>query len=427
MRDIKTVYLNDVDEKYYYCKHSSGLNVYLIPKELSSSFAIFATKYGAIDNCFKTNNDKEFVKVPDGIAHYLEHKMFENEDGTDTMVKFAKYGANDNAFTSSEMTAYHFQCTGNFKENLEILLDYVTHPYFTPENVEKEQGIIGQEIKMGDDNPGRAIYYGLLDALYQKSNIKIDVLGTIESISQITPELLYSCYNTFYNMSNMVLIVHGNHTMDEILDVCDNIISNRECVEITRKYEDEPVEINQKRVIKEYQISKPLFSIGIKDVCTSKDKKELLHKTLSLELAYDILFGSTSQFYIDNYETGLINRLSCGFDSSSIYSYGYLQGESKDPEKFYNEFVKYVEQIKKDGISKDDFERVKRANYASIVKLFDSSRIVNSLFLYLVMEDVSIEDYLDETKSITLEDVEFEIKKHFCDDMYAMCIVNPIK
>lgn len=146
--------------------------------------------------------------MPDGIAHFLEHKMFENEDGSDTFARFAKYGADANAFTGSAMTAYLFSCSDHFEENLEILLDYVTKPYYTPETVAKEQGIIGQEIRMGEDNPHRALYYNLMDALYKDNQIKLNVAGTVESIAEITDKLLYKCYEVFYNLSNMMLVVN---------------------------------------------------------------------------------------------------------------------------------------------------------------------------------------------------------------------------
>lgn len=177
-----------IGEKYYYTKHKSGLDIYLIPKEMSSAYALFCTRYGAVDNCFALEGDTELTKVPDGIAHYLEHKMFENEDGVDTFSRFAEYGANANAFTTPTMTAYLFSCTNHLYENLEILLDYVSKPYFTPENVEKERGIIGQEIRMYEDNPGSAIYYNLLEAMYEKHQTRVNVAGTVESIAEITPD-----------------------------------------------------------------------------------------------------------------------------------------------------------------------------------------------------------------------------------------------
>ena len=238
----------DFGEKYYYTKHKNGLEIYVIPKDFATSFAMFSTKYGAIDNCFKLEGEAEFHEVPDGIAHYLEHKMFENEDGVDTFSRFAKYGANANAFTSGTMTSYLFSCTEHLKENLEILLDYVSKPYFTPENVEKERGIIGQEIRMYEDNPGSAIYYNLLEAMYEKNQTRINVAGTVESIAEITPELLYDCYYTFYNFSNMTLCVSGRADMEMVLDAVDRILPEREQKTIVRNYYSEKPEVFKKRI-----------------------------------------------------------------------------------------------------------------------------------------------------------------------------------
>ena len=248
----------DFGEKYYYTKHKSGLDIYVIPKDFKTSFAMFSTKYGAIDNCFKLAGEENFHEVPDGIAHYLEHKMFENEDGVDTFSRFAKYGANANAFTSGTMTSYLFSCTDHLKENLEILLDYVSKPYFTPENVEKERGIIGQEIRMYEDNPGSAIYYNLLEALYEKHQTRVNVAGTIESIAKITPELLYDCYYTFYNFSNMTLCVSGRADMGMVLEVVDRILPEREQKTIIRNYYDEKPEVYRKRVSAEFEVAKPI-------------------------------------------------------------------------------------------------------------------------------------------------------------------------
>ena len=207
MNNVITKRSEFLKEEYYKYTHKSGLEVYVFPKKLSTTYALFATRYGSIDSRFKLAGDEKFTEMPDGIAHYLEHKLFENPNGEDTFTRYAKYGASANAYTSNTMTAYLFSCTSNFKESLEILLDFVTTPYFTPETVEKEQGIIAQEIRMYDDHPFRRLYHMLLESLYEKHNVRINVAGTVESISHITADILYECYRVFYNLSNMKLIV----------------------------------------------------------------------------------------------------------------------------------------------------------------------------------------------------------------------------
>ena len=233
---------DSLGEMYYEIRHRSGLPIYVIPKDLSTTYALFATRYGSLDNCFSVNESEAPLTVPDGIAHFLEHKMFEAEDGTDTFERFAQIGASANAFTSNDMTAYEFSCTDEPYKALEILLDYVTHPYFTKENVQKEQGIIGQEIGMCDDNPMRRLYYELLNLLYAKDKVRINICGTKESIAEITPELLYQCYNTFYRLSNMALIICGRVECDPIIEVADRLLQAEEFSKISRYYAADPLD-----------------------------------------------------------------------------------------------------------------------------------------------------------------------------------------
>lgn len=421
MREDKTI-----GEKCYHTKHKSGLNIYVIPKKFRQSYAIFSTKYGAADNCFKLEGDKDFVKVPDGIAHFLEHKMFENEDGSDTFERFAKYGADANAFTSSEMTGYLFSCTGNYDENLEILLDYVTKPYFTPQTVAKEQGIIGQEIKMGEDNPARARYYNMMEALYADSQIKINVAGTVESIAEITADLLYSCYRTFYNLSNMVLVTSGDITMEQVLAVADKVLPIQEEKKIVRCYNPEKAEVNKKRVKVKMAVAKPMFEIGIKDIEIQAEPKELLKKSIAGGVLYDMLFGGTSDFAIDVYESGLVRGFGAYYTIDHIYGMGELVGESDDPEAVYDKFVKYVEEKKKTGLDRGEFERIKKANYASLVKSFDSTQNIANNATYMLLDGIDIMDYSKAVAEVSFEYTEELLRKLFDEKYYAMSVVEPL-
>lgn len=416
----------DFGEKYYYTKHKNGLEIYVIPKDFATSFAMFSTKYGAIDNCFKLEGEAEFHKVPDGIAHYLEHKMFENEDGVDTFSRFAKYGANANAFTSGTMTSYLFSCTEHLKENLEILLDYVSKPYFTPENVEKERGIIGQEIRMYEDNPGSAIYYNLLEAMYEKNQTRINVAGTVESIAEITPELLYDCYYTFYNFSNMTLCVSGRADMEMVLDAVDRILPEREQKTIVRNYYSEKPEVFKKRTSAEFEVAKPMFLIGIKDIDISSDSCVRMRKKTEMGILTDMLFGSTSPFAIDVYESGLVNDFDADYDHGCDSSKILLEGETDNPEAVYEKFVSYVEKNRREGLSREDFDRIKRASYASYIKMFDSTKLAQS-FTYMIHDDCDPFDYGEALKAVTFEDAEALFEKLFHEDYYAMSVVNPIQ
>lgn len=415
----------EIGEKYYRTVHKSGLEVTLIPKDFSQSYALFSTRYGACDNCFKLEGDGEFTKVPDGIAHYLEHKMFENEDGGDTFERFAKYGARANAFTSSNITAYLFGCTQHFKENLEILLDYVTKPYFTPETVAKEQGIIGQEIKMGEDNPHRMLYYNMLDALYKDSQAKINVAGTVESISHITADLLYSCYNTFYNLSNMMLVVSGRATMEEVLEICDKVLPVKEPIKIVRNYNKEQSSVNKKRVTAKYEISKPMFHIGIKNPDVKSTPEDIMKQNAEYDILFELLFGGTSEFAIDLYESGLANDFFASFEGGMINSYGVLSGEADDPEAVYDKFVSYIEKKKKEGFCKADFDRIKKARFANYIRQFDSTRLPDSVTFYKI-DNMDIFDYAEYIKAVSFEDMPALLNDLFTEDHFCMSVVEPM-
>ena len=416
----------DFGEKYYYARHKSGLDVYVIPKDFKTSFAMFSTKYGAIDNCFKLAGEEDFHEVPDGIAHYLEHKMFENEDGVDTFSRFAKYGANANAFTSGTMTSYLFSCTEHLRENLEILLDYVSKPYFTPENVEKERGIIGQEIRMYEDNPGSAIYYNLLEALYEKHQTRINVAGTVESIAKITPELLYDCYYTFYNFSNMTLCVSGRTNMEMVLDVADRILPKREQKAIVRHYYEEKPEVCRKRIEAKFEVARPMFLIGVKDIDISPDGDARMKKKAQMGILVDMLFGSTSPFAIDVYESGLVNGFDAGFDHGRSSSMVYLEGETDDPEAVYAKFLSYLEENRKNGLSREDFERIQRASYASYLKMFDSTKLAQP-FTYMIHDDCDPFDYGNAIRAVTFEEISALFDRLFHENYYAMSVVRPIE
>ena len=417
---------NEFGESYFYTKHKSGLDIYVIPKDFATNYAVFATRYGAIDNCFKTEGEENFHEVPDGIAHYLEHKMFENEDGTDTFSRFAKYGASANAYTSSTMTAYLFSCTNHLKENLEILLDYVSKPYFTPENVEKERGIIGQEIRMYEDNPGSAIYYNLLQAMYEKHQTRVDVAGTVESIAKITPELLYDCYNTFYNFSNMTLCVSGRTDMQTVLSIADRILPAREPKAIYRHYHEEKPEVFKSRVTEAFEVSRPMFLLGVKDMDISEDAAVRMKKRVAMSILTDMLFGPTSSFAIDVYESGLVNGFEASYDHSLECSRIFLDGETDDPELFYQNFLAYLDEIREKGLCKDDFDRIKRATYASYIKVFDSTKLARE-FTHMIHDECDPFEFGEAIKKAEFDEVKQLFQTLFKEEFYAMSIIVPME
>lgn len=428
MLNVTTKKSEFLKEEYYTYKHKSGLDVYVFPKKLSTSYALFATRYGSIDSKFKLEGDKDFTVVPDGIAHYLEHKLFENPNGEDTFTRYARYGANANAYTGNTMTAYLFSCTSNFKESLEILLDFVSTPYFTPETVEKEQGIIAQEIGMYDDHPFRRLYHMMLEAMYEKHNVRINVAGTVESISHITADILYECYRVFYNLSNMMLIVCGDVSVDEVSEVCDKVLAEQAPVNIIRDYPEEKADVYMPRYEYAMQVAKPLFALGIKDVDIPEDAFLRMKKSAAADIVNDVLFGKASEFYNALYEEGLLsNSFSAGYSICKSYAYNSLFGDSSDPDKVFVAFKECVDGAKKNGLCREDFERSKRALYAAMIKWFDSTEEIANNFLQFKLDDGDLLDYADAVSSVTYEDACALLKASYKDEYYSLAIVKPLE
>jgi len=307
---MEKINLGVTGETLYYKKHECGLDVFIMPrKDYSAGYAIFGTKYGSVDSEFVVPGETEVTKVPDGIAHYLEHKMFDQPDGSNVFDKFSELGGNANAFTSFNSTAYLFGAADNIEENLKVLLDYVQSPHFTEESVQKEQGIIGQEIKMYDDNGPWRVFFNLLGAMYHNHPVNKDIAGTVESISHITPELLYKCYNTFYNLSNMMIFVTGDINPTAIENCIDSGIKNNNPFneEIKKIYPDEPKSVCKKKVEQSLSVSMPLFMIGFKDTDTGYSGDKLLEKFIEVSIINKMLFGKGTDFYKDLADSGLIN------------------------------------------------------------------------------------------------------------------------
>ena len=280
-----------IQEKAYIETLKNGMKVIIIPKpNLDKKYIIWGTHFGSIDNRFIMPKTNEEVFIPDGVAHFLEHKMFEQPNGTNSLDTLMALGLDANAYTTNDHTAYLFECTDNFYEGLDELMDYVQHPYFTDQNVEKEKGIIAQEIKMYDDEPSWRLYMNTMDCLYKENPIKIDIAGSVESISEITPDVLYKCYNTFYNPSNMVMAVCGNFVPEEILEeIKKRLVEKEEQGEIKRIYPAKEKEINKTYKEAEMEVSLPMFTIGFKDTEENAGKKELVNKHIAIEILLNMI------------------------------------------------------------------------------------------------------------------------------------------
>jgi len=416
-------------ESVFYKKHESGLNIYIMPRKgYSSSYAIFGTKYGSVDSEFVVPGENEVTKVPDGIAHYLEHKMFDQPDGSNVFDKFSQFGGEANAFTSFNMTAYLFSCTENFEKNLETLMDYVQSPYFTKESVEKEQGIIGQEIRMYDDNAPWRVFFNFLGLLYNNNPVKLDIAGTVESISKIDHELLYKCYNTFYNLSNMTLFVTGDFDAEKTLSVIDKNIKNNVPFneEIKRIYPDEPKAVAGKYKEQAISVATPMFMMGWKDNDVGYSGRRLLKKSIEMEIITEMIFGKSSELYNELYDSGLINQ-NFGFEYSPQIDYAYtaIEGESKDPKLVHKKITEYVEKLRKEGLSKEDFDRIKKVIWGDYIRSFNDIEGYAHSFLTMSFLDICYFDYFEEYENITFEDVEKRFMEQFDNEYCVLSVINP--
>ncbi len=418
----------DIREAYYYFKDNSGLDVYVFPKKLSTTYAIFATKYGSIENCFKTDGQGEFVTMPNGVAHFLEHKMFENEDGTDTFEKFGRLGAYANAYTSNEMTAYLFSCTSEFEKSLEVLLDYVTHPYFTEQNVKKEQGIIGQEIGMYDDNAGTRLYYELLKLLYNNHSIKINICGTVDSIARITPEVLYDCYNTFYNLSNMALVICGDVDAEVVRGITEKKLVPAKAKEIMCKYPEEPKALAGKSSTFRMHIANKIFAIGVKDNNHSSNPVEQKKRAYAFNMINDLVFGSSGRLYNDLYENGIIrNHFSSEYEWLKNCAHNVIIGESDDPELVFDKYRKEVERVKKSFPSQSDFDRIRRVMYSDYIRTFDSTEDIANSFIDSVFTGVDLLDAGEIILGITYDYVRDLFLELFNEEYTAYVTLEPFE
>lgn len=423
MMNIKEVSNELLNEKYYDIDHPSGLKILVMPKEnYSSTYAIFATKYGSIDTMIQMS-DGSFKEIPEGTAHFLEHKLFESED-LDAFERFAKTGASANAYTSFERTGYLFSCSANFKKNLEILLDFVQNPYFTQATVEKEQGIIGQEIDMYKDAPDWEVMFNCLRTMYHNLPVRIDIAGTQESIAQITAKTLYGCYDNFYNLHNMVLAVAGNADVDEIVEVADKVLKPVEGKMAQRKVIDEPEEVIDSYIEEKLSVATPQFMFGFKE---SWDTPERTTKEeISMEILLDMISGQSSELYKRLFDGKLINN-SFGFEYFTGFGYSCVlfAGESNDPKKVAEEIVGEIGRFRETGFDETAFERTKKKLYGRMIMgMNDIEGLANNMAVsYFAGEDVFTD--FEIFKTVTLDDVNDIFKKTLDENRSVLSVINP--
>ena len=414
-----------VKEKLYIEKLENGLTVMIIPKPgIQKKYVIWGTNYGSNDNKFVVPGENKETEVPNGVAHFLEHKLFEQENGTNSLDTLTALGVNANAYTTNDHTAYLFECTDNFYEALDELMDYVQHPYFTDENVEKEKGIIGQEIMMYDDYPDWQVYLNAMKAMYHENPIKIDITGTIETISHIDKEILYKCYNTFYNPSNMALVVAGDFEPEKILqEIKNRLVANENQGEIKRIHTDEDDSIVQEKIEKNFEVSRPLFTIGIKD--NPKDQKEIVKKHIAIEIIMNLILGRSSDLYKKLYNEGILSsQPSLDYEFGKTYAHVLITGQSNDPEKVYQEFKMKVKKLKEEGINEQDFERIKKLIYGGYVKEYNDIQDISRMFLADYFKGINSFEYLEEIEGVNIKYLNQILTDIFKEEMMILSIVR---
>ena len=423
MREIEN---KNIKEKCYMEKLENGLQVIIIPKkEIQKKYIIWATKFGSIDNTFIDSTTGEKVVIPDGVAHFLEHKMFEQKNGVDSLYVLMALGLDANAYTTNDHTAYLFECTDHFYEGLDELMDYVQNPYFTDQNVEKEKGIIGQEIGMYDDDPGWQLYINAMDCLYEKNPIKVDTAGTVETISGINPEMLYKCYNTFYHPSNMVLTVVGDFEPEEILaEIKKRLKDNEARGEITRIYPEEKLEINKKYAEKEMEVSLPLFMIGFKDNIKNK-YNEVVKRHIAIEIILNMLIGKSSNLYNELYKEGyLLSQPDLEYEFGNEYSHVLIGGQSKDPQKVYEKIAEKIQEMKNNDINVQEFDRIKKKIYGDYAVEYNNVADIGRMFTSDYIKGINSFEYMDKFKEIDAEYAKQVLKEIFTEDKMIMSVIK---
>lgn len=410
-------------ETVYCGKHPSGLEIRVLSKEgYDSAYAVFGVKYGSIDTAVK-NSSGEFETIPEGTAHFLEHKLFESED-LNAFERFAKTGASANAYTSFEKTAYLFKGSDKIEESLEILLDFVQNPYFTQQTVEKEQGIIGQEIRMYQDLPDWQVMFNMLKALYSSHPVRIDIAGTQESIAQIDADLLYRLYENFYNPANMVLCVVGGIDHKKVAEIVEKNIKKTEGVACERKFEKEnPVPV-QSYIEEKLSVAQKQFMLGFKEDIS--EPLLSLEDEIASQIMLEAITGKASPLFKKLLDEELIDM---GFGSELFNGFGFscvmLGGTSKDPEKVAAIIKEEFARLNAEGINPEAFERAKRKLYGRMVMNYNDIDDTANMLMNLYFNGYEPFAEIEACKGITLEKAQERLAK-IKDEYSALSVISSV-
>jgi predicted Zn-dependent peptidase len=416
-----------INEEVYFETLGNGLKVYYYPKiGFSKKFAVFSTGNGSCNNRFKIEGNEETVTLPDGIAHFLEHKLFEDPE-KDLFEKFSSLGSDVNAFTSFNQTSYLFSTTENFVECLLELVNLVMEPFFTDENVEKEKGIIAQEIQMYKDSPNWKVFFNLLDGLYVSHPIKIDIAGSVDSISNINKDNLYLAYKLFYNPESMVLVLVGDIEFKEVVDKLNKEFSKYGTDKLMgiKINENEPRTINRKRIEEKMSTSIPIFNLGIKDINLGLTGKDQVIKDVTTNLILEILFSRSSEFYQELYIEGLIDdQFGAYYSGKTDYGYSIIAGTSEKPNEVYDKIIGLFKNPHK-YLTEDGFERLKKKQIGQYLMGLNSIEYIAHAFTDLYFQDFLLIDYLDLYEEINFKMIKDRFNEHFNSDMACLSLIVP--
>lgn len=419
-----------VKEKLYIEKLENGLTVMVIPKKTTQKkYVMWATHFGSLNNRFIAPEDKEEIHIPDGVAHFLEHKMFEQSNGTNSLDTLTALGVNANAYTTTDHTAYLFECTDNFIPALDELMDYVQNPYFTDENIEKERGIIGQEIRMYDDYPEWQVYMNAIKNMYKNTPINIDIAGTIESISKIDKDVLYKCYHTFYHPSNMAMCFAGNFEPEEILEeVKKRLKQTKAHGEIKRILPEEPKEIVEKEKVQNMEVSMPLFVIAIKEPIkeTKEENQEaLVKKHIAIEIILNMIIGKSSKLYKELYEKALLTgEPYLEYEFSNHYAHVAITGKSPKPEEILTKVKEEIKKLKSNHLEEEHFTRIKNMIYGNYVREYDDVAAITRMFIADYFKGISSFDYIELYDQVTPEYAKKVLEDVFKEENMVISIVK---
>ena len=415
---------NKIKEKLYIEKIDNGLTIMVIPKKTRKKYIVWSTNFGSIDNKFYAPGEQVLTVVPDGIAHYLEHKLFEQENGENSLDVLSSIGVEANAYTTNDHTAYLYECTDNFDEALDEFMNYVQNPYFTDENVEKERGIIEQEIMMYDDYPDWALYMNAMKCMYKDNEINIDVAGTKETIAKINKDKLYKIYNAFYKPDNMIIVLSGDFIPEDIIEkIKSKITIKANPIQTKRVYNKEQEEIVEKYIEKEMNISMQTVLIGYKDNDLSEEK---VKKDIAIDILGGIIFGKSSSLFEKLYEEGKIfSEPAINYEFSKTFAHVLIQFQTNYVDEVLKEISNEIDRLKKDGLDQESFDRNKKRVYGDLIKDYNDVSEIATGIVADYFKNINSFDYFEEFSSINKEYVESVLKELFVESKKVVSVIKP--